>query len=153
MCTPRASVSQAASHAAQTPTALIASAVAAGWTAVPTVIAAAATGAGVRGRVTSGSNGNRQALDDATGTLVSSGIHAIVDGEVSADEIRSHGGVLPGQRLRLVHHVCLILAVIDSSGAAVASRTLEALVHRIGPAAPAAETWEAQHGLAKVRLI
>lgn len=52
--------------------------------------------------------------------VMTSGIHAIVDGEVAADEVRAHGGVFAGQGLGFVDYVGLVFAVVDADYAGVA---------------------------------
>ena len=51
--------------------------------------------------------------------VVTSGVHAVVDGEVAADQVRAHCSIFLGQGLRLVNGVGLILAVIDADNASV----------------------------------
>lgn len=66
-----------------------------------------------------GANGDRQALDDGAVALApASRVHAIVDGEVAADEVGMHGGILARQRLRRVQSVRLVFAVVHAHAAA-----------------------------------
>lgn len=52
--------------------------------------------------------------------VMAGGIHAVVDGEVAADEIGAHGGVFAGQGLGFVDYVGLVFAVVDADDAGVA---------------------------------
>lgn len=61
-------------------------------------------------------NGNRDPLH----ALALAHVHAIVDGEIAADQVRAHGGVLAGQQLRGAQRVCLVFAVVHPYGAGVA---------------------------------
>lgn len=47
-------------------------------------------------------------------------VHAVVDGEIAANEIGAHRCVLLGQSLRFVDGVSLIFAVIDANDTSVA---------------------------------
>lgn len=46
-------------------------------------------------------------------------VHAVVDGEIAADQVRAHGGVFAGYRRRGTGCVRLVLAVVDPHDAAV----------------------------------
>lgn len=46
-------------------------------------------------------------------------VHAVVDGEVSADQISSHGGLFAGEEFGLADFIGLVLAVIDPDDAGV----------------------------------
>ena len=48
-------------------------------------------------------------------------IHAVVDGEVAADQVRTHGCVLAGKEIRFIRGVRLVLAIIDASNASIPS--------------------------------
>lgn len=61
-------------------------------------------------------NGHRNPLH----ALALSHIHAVVDGEVAADQVRAHGGILAGQQLGGTDGVGLIFAVVNADGAGVA---------------------------------
>ncbi|KAE8392023.1 hypothetical protein BDV23DRAFT_151955 [Aspergillus alliaceus] len=72
---------------------------------------------------------------------MSSWIHAIVDGEVTADEICPHGGILPSQGVGLKNTVCLVFPVIDADNAGMPGRASIGLVLGLWPAAASAETY------------
>ena len=121
--------------------AVVAAAVAAARAAATAGVAAVAARARVIPRVAAGADGHGQALEDGAALLVPGRIHAVVDGEVAADEVSTHGGVLPRHRLALVEAVGLVLAMVDPDPAAVLPRRrLTGLIQRIRPVAPAAET-------------
>lgn len=89
-------------------------------------------------RLAARANGNGNALHNAT-VVVTGGVHAVVDGEIAADEVRAHGGALSGQNLRGTDHVCLVLAVVDADHARIARWGYEGFIGRFWPAAAAAE--------------
>lgn len=47
-------------------------------------------------------------------------IHAIIDAEVAADQVRAHGGAFARERLRGMDSVGLVFAVVDADDAGVA---------------------------------
>lgn len=61
-------------------------------------------------------NSNRDPLH----ALALAHVHAIVDGEIAADQVRAHSGVLAGQQLRGAQRVGLVFAVVHPYGAGVA---------------------------------
>lgn len=68
-------------------------------------------------------------------------VHAVVDGEIAADEVGAHGGALARKRLVAAGTVCSVLAVIDTHGACVSAATSVGVVDWFGPVAAAAEAW------------
>lgn len=52
--------------------------------------------------------------------IMSLRIHAIVNAEVAADQVRAHGCVFARKRLRGVDGVGLVFAVVDTNDAGVA---------------------------------
>lgn len=68
-------------------------------------------------------------------------VHAVVDREIAADQVRAHGGVFAGLRLGSAECVCLVLAVVDSDYACVSVWGGEGLVGWLWPVAAAAEAW------------
>ena len=86
-------------------------------------------------------NSNRYPLNHAA-MVMSSRIHAVVDGEVAADQVRTHSGVLAGQSLRRADRVRLIFSIIDTDDAAVAFWSGAGFVRWILPAATAAEAYQ-----------
>lgn len=85
-------------------------------------------------------NGDREALEHPA-VVMAGRVHAIVDGEVAADHVRAHGGVLLGQLLGFADGVGLVFAVVDAHDAGVAIGTRVGFVERVRPAATAAEAW------------
>ncbi|KAL1969551.1 hypothetical protein VTN77DRAFT_8989 [Rasamsonia byssochlamydoides] len=74
--------------------------------------------------------------------VMASRVHAIVDREVAADQVRAHGGVFLRHLLRLADGVGLVFAVVDAHDAGVPCGTRVGFVERVWPAATAAETWK-----------
>lgn len=66
-------------------------------------------------------------------------VHAIVDGEIPANQIGAHGGVFAGHNLGLVDFVALVLAVVDAYHAGVPCAVLVDLIAWFGPMTAAAE--------------
>ena len=93
------SVGQTSRHAAQPSAVLVTPAFTAGWAAFDTRIAATRARHGVIRQTTSSTNGDWQALDNAATSLVTRRVHAIVDGEIAADEIGSHRCILTSKPL------------------------------------------------------
>lgn len=79
-------------------------------------------------------------MNDTPFTLVARRVHAIVDREVAADEVSTHGRVLTRERIRLVHCVGLVLAMIDPYCTAVPCRRLVEFVPGFRPVTPAAKS-------------
>jgi hypothetical protein len=72
---------------------------------------------------------------------MSHGVHAVVDGEIAADEVGAHGGALACQRLIAADTVCSVLAVVDAHGTCVSAVACVGVVDWFGPVAAAAEAW------------
>lgn len=66
-------------------------------------------------------------------------IHAVVDGEVAADQVGSHGRALAGERLIAADIVGSVLAVVDPHGAGVSAVAYVCVVDWFRPIAPTAE--------------
>lgn len=74
--------------------------------------------------------------------IMSRRVHAVVDGEIAADQVRAHRGVFPRRRRRPAHVVGLIFPVVDPHCAdVVLRRDLGYFVCWFGPVAAAAEAW------------
>jgi hypothetical protein len=120
----------------------IAAAITAVWAAAPAVIPTTASRVGDGIAVhhvcwpSAGIGGHGKPLNNAV--CKTSGVHSVIDREVAADQIGSHGGVFPGQGLGLVHRVGLVFAVVDADGTAVPRGRSVALVQRVWPAPSAA---------------
>lgn len=71
-----------------------------------------------------GSDRNRYSLHDAP-MVVTSRVHSVVDGEVTADQVRTHSRILAGQRLCLANDIRLVFAVIDAHNTRVSGRRAE----------------------------
>jgi len=59
-----------------------------------------------------GTNSNRHTLKNAT-LIMAGRVFAIVDREVAADQVSTHGSVLVGQDFALIGGICVIFAVVD----------------------------------------
>lgn len=66
-------------------------------------------------------------------------IHAVVDREVAADQVCTHGGALARERLIAADTVRSVLAVVDPHSAGVSAVAYVCIVDWFGPIAPAAE--------------
>ena len=66
-------------------------------------------------------------------------VHAIIDGEIPADQVGTHGSVLSGQDLGFIGCAGLVLAVIDAGNAGVADPGTIGFVDRLGPLATSAQ--------------
>lgn len=86
------------------------------------------------------SNGNRYPLQNAS-LLVAWGVHAIIDREVPADQVGTHGRVLSGQDLGFIGCAGLVLAVIDAGNAGIADPGTIGFVDRLGPLATSAQVY------------
>lgn len=65
-------------------------------------------------------DGNGYALKDTT--LTGSGrIHPIIDGEIPADQVRPHCRILTGQCFGLICRIGLVLSVVDTCNAGIAT--------------------------------
>lgn len=72
-------------------------------------------------------------------------VHAVVDGEIAADQVRAHGGVFAGLRLGRTDCVGDVFAVVDADDACVAFWGAVGFVGWFGPVAAAAEAcWGTQ---------
>ena len=109
-------------------------------TAVPAITTARAVGS-IVGVAAAPAFANRHgdALDNAA-VVVAGGIHAIIDGEVSANQVRAHGSVFARQRLVLADGVCLVFPVIHAHDAREARGRPKGLVKRLRPTAASAKT-------------
>lgn len=72
--------------------------------------------------------------------VVASRIHAVVDGEVAADQIGAHGGILARQNVVLKDGVGLVFAVVDADDAGIPACASKRLIERLRPAATSTET-------------
>lgn len=68
-------------------------------------------------------------------------VHAVIDGEVAADQVGTHGGALARKRLVTADTVCSVLAVVDPHGACISAVAYVGVVDWFGPVAAAAEAW------------
>lgn len=73
------------------------------------------------------------------------GIHAVIDGEIAANQVCTHGSILTSKELRLVRCVSLVFAVVDAGNAGVSSSGAVRLVGGLGPLATAAQTGQILH--------
>ena len=69
------------------------------------------------------------------------GIHAVIHGEVAADHVRLAGGSLAGELRGGVLRLGRVLAVVDASGACVASAGSTGVEQGFWPAAALADTY------------
>jgi len=72
----------------------------------------------IAARLAARANGNRDALHGAA-VFVATRIHAVVDGEIAADQVCAHGGVFARQCFGFVDGIRLVFAVVDSRYACV----------------------------------
>jgi hypothetical protein len=84
-------------------------------------------------------NGDWDALQDSA-VVMASRVHSVVEGEISAYQIRAHSSVLLSHFLRVADGVRLIFAIVDAHNTGVACRRRVGFVQGIRPAATAAET-------------
>lgn len=66
-------------------------------------------------------------------------VHAVVDGKVAADEVGTHSGALPGQRLIAADTVCSVLTIVDAYSACVSAVAYIGIVDWFGPVAATTE--------------
>jgi len=97
-------------------------------------------------------NRYRDTLHDSS-VVMASRVHAIVDGEITTNQVRAHCRVLAGKHLCLADSVCLVFAIIDAHHAGVASGTGVSFVQRVRPAAASAETCIKKRLLAVKRQV
>lgn len=91
-----------------------------------------------------GSNGYGYSLQHATSSMAR-GIHAVIDGEIAANQVCTHGSILTSEELRLVCRVRLVFAIVDAGDAGVSSTGAVRFVGWLGPLATAAQTGQILH--------
>jgi hypothetical protein len=84
-------------------------------------------------------NGHRDALYD-TPVVMARRIHAVVDGEVPTNQVRTHGRILTGKGLGFAYGIRLIFAVVDAHNAGVPACSCVRFVQRFWPAAASTKT-------------
>lgn len=67
-------------------------------------------------------NSHRDPLHD-TPVVMARRIHAVVDGEVSTNQVRPHGRILTGKGLGFADGICLVFAIVDAHNAGVSACT------------------------------
>lgn len=74
-------------------------------------------------------------------------VHAVVDGEVPADQISSHGSLFAGQEFGLADFIGLVFAVIDpdDAGVSCAGATVYLFVKGLWPTTTATKTCKEQN--------
>lgn len=72
-------------------------------------------------------NGDRHTLQYST-VLMTGGIHAVVDGEISTNQVRAHGSIFTRYFLGLADRVGLVFAVVHTDDAGEARGALEAVI-------------------------
>ena len=68
------------------------------------------------------------------------GIHAVIDREIAANQVCTHGSILTSEELRLICCVRLVFAVVDAGNAGVSSSGAVRFVGWLWPLATAAQT-------------
>lgn len=100
----------------------------------------------IAARLASRANGNRNTLYRAA-MFVATRVHAVIDGEVAADQIGAHGCIFARQGLGFVDDIRLVFAVVDPRNACVPSCCGVSFVGWFWPAAAATEAWTVLIGL------
>lgn len=73
--------------------------------------------------------------------VMPSRVHAVIDGEVAANQVGAHRGTFTSERFIDTDSVSLVFAIVDANNARIAAGIGERVVCWLGPVAAAAEAW------------
>lgn len=73
--------------------------------------------------------------------VMPSRVHAVIDGEVAADQVGAHRGTFASECFTTTDSICLVFAIVNANNARVAAGVGKRVVSGLRPVAAAAEAW------------